>query len=279
LLKHSFLHIPGIGPKYEQQLWAAGIESWKNFLNDPLPAMIKPAKEKLLTEYLEKSLKALETRDPEFFLQTLPSGQHWRVFGEFQEEAAYLDIETTGLEWDCHITTIALFDGRKISTYVYDENLDDFEQDIAEYKLIVTYNGKVFDIPFIEKHLGIKINQAHLDLRFILASLGYKGGLKGCEKQLGLDRGGLAGVDGFFAVLLWNEYIQTGNSRALETLLAYNVEDVLNLELLMIEACRQNMLKTPFKIELNPLSPSLKCQFSPDPKLIEKIKSRMYGFH
>ena len=31
-------------------------------------------------------------------------------------------------------------------------------------------------------------------------SLGFKGGLKGCERQLGLDRGNLKDIDGFFAV-------------------------------------------------------------------------------
>ena len=66
----------------------------------------------------------------------------------------------------------------------------------------MTYNGKSFDIPFIESHFGAKLTHAHIDLRYILASLGYRGGLKGCEKQLGIDRGDLKNVDGYFAVLL-----------------------------------------------------------------------------
>ena len=63
----------------------------------------------------------------------------------------------------------------------------------------------------------------------MLSRLGYKGGLKGCEKQLGLDRHELDGVDGYTAVLLWQEYTRTRNTRALDTLLAYNIQDVLNL--------------------------------------------------
>lgn len=42
---------------------------------------------------------------------------------------------------------------------------------------------------------------AHIDLRYVLASLGYRGGLKGCERQLGLDRQELQDVDGFFSLI------------------------------------------------------------------------------
>ena len=147
----------------------------------------------------------------------------------------YLDIETNGLPGALsHITTIAVYDGKKVRHYVYGENLEDFKDDIQRYQVIVTYNGKCFDIPVIEQHFGIEMPQAHIDLRFLLHSLGYKGGLKGCEKMLGLDRAELAGVDGFFAVLLWNDYLERGDRRSLETLLAYNVLDAVNLERLMV---------------------------------------------
>jgi len=43
--------------------------------------------------------------------------------------------------------------------------------------------------------------------------------LKFCEKALGLDRGDLDGVDGYFAVLLWRDYQKKHNEKALETLL------------------------------------------------------------
>ena len=38
-----------------------------------------------------------------------------------------------------------------------------------------------------------------------------------------------AGITGFDAVRLWNRY-ERGNSEALETLIRYNTEDVVNLE-------------------------------------------------
>ena len=93
---------------------------------------------------------------------------------------------------------------------------------------------------------GVPLDQAHIDLRYLLASLGYKGGLKGCERRLGLDRGDLADVDGYFAVLLWHDYRRRGNREALETLLAYNIRDVVNLEPLLIKAYNLKAAQTPF---------------------------------
>jgi len=159
----------------------------------------------------------------------------------------FLDIETTGLNmWGFEITTIALYNGESISYYIKDQNLDDFLDEIKKYKCIVTYNGKSFDIPFIESHFGIKLNHAHIDLRYILASLGYTGGLKSCEVQLGIDRGDLKDVDGYFAVLLWLGYQENGNKKALETLLAYNIQDTVNLETLMVISCNLKIKQTPF---------------------------------
>jgi uncharacterized protein len=86
---------------------------------------------------------------------------------------------------------------------------------------------------------------AHIDLRYVLRSLGYRGGLKSCEKQLGIDRQELDGVDGMFAVYLWREYLRTGDRRVLETLLAYNILDVVNLEALMILAYNEKLRSTP----------------------------------
>ena len=80
----------------------------------------------------------------------------------------------------------------------------------------------------------------------MLSSLGYRGGLKGCERQLGMDRGDLSDIDGFFAVLLWDEYQKTGDPKALETLLSYNIQDTINLENLMVTAYNMKLKDTPF---------------------------------
>ena len=201
------------------------------------------------------------------------------MFPEFRDSTVYLDIETTGLKmWGFEITTISLYDGKTISYYVNGQNLEDFEKDIKRYKVIVTYNGKSFDIPFIESHFDIKLPHAHIDLRYILASLGYRGGLKGCEKQLGIDRGDLEDVDGYFAVLLWYDYIQNKNQKALETLLAYNIQDTVNLETLMVLTYNMKLKDTPF-YQLHqlrePQQPDL--PFEADRKTINRIREQIWG--
>jgi len=57
--------------------------------------------------------------------------------------------------------------------------------------------------------------------------------LKKIERQLGMSRGIMSELNGFHAVVLWKRYKTTGNEEYLDTLLAYNIEDVLNLEYLL----------------------------------------------
>jgi uncharacterized protein YprB with RNaseH-like and TPR domain len=109
----------------------------------------------------------------------------------------------------------------------------------------VTHNEKYFDVPFIESYFRIKMPQVHIDLRYLLRSLGYTGGVKGGEEKAGIDRGELEGIDGFFAVLLWNDY-KKKNPESLKTLLAYNNQDVVNLEFLIVLLYNLKLKETPF---------------------------------
>jgi uncharacterized protein YprB with RNaseH-like and TPR domain len=284
MLENTFCHIRGIGPITEHQLWSDGVPSWEAALTHEHLAL-SPTRAVHLRRSVQESIAHLDRDDAGFFFQRLPTGQQWRAFPEFRHSVAYLDIETTGLggpdlsNSGDHITTISIYDGRSISCYVHGHNLDAFREDIARYALIVTYNGKCFDVPFIENSLGIALPQAHIDLRYVLASLGYRGGLKGCERQLGLDRQDLQDVDGFFAVLLWDDF-QDGNMRALETLLAYNILDVVNLEALMVIAYNLKLQGTPF-VESHrlprPVPPP--NPFHADRVTIERIRRDRVGWY
>jgi uncharacterized protein YprB with RNaseH-like and TPR domain len=152
--------------------------------------------------------------------------------------------------------------------------MEEFRDDVARYKVLVSYNGKSFDAPFIRRELNAPLEQAHIDLRYVLGSLGYRGGLKGCERQLGINRRGLEDVDGFFAVILWGEYWNNDDEKALETLLAYNALDVVNLEALMVMAYNQKLAATPFSdraIAL-PIAPAL--PFAADEATIRRLKGQ-----
>ena len=276
MLKNTFRHIPGIGAITEEKIWNSGILSWDSF-RPPYPDTLPEGKNRIIGRYLKESEKHLSENNPAYFSGLIPSGLQWRMFPEFRDLAVYLDIETTGLGYYDSITTIALFDGRSISWYVNGQNLDDFVKDIFRYRLIISYNGKSFDIPFIERFFGIKLDHAHIDLRFVLSSLGYKGGLKTCETALGIDRGDIKGIDGFFAVLLWNDYLTNKNQKSLETLLAYNIEDVVNLEKLIIIAYNMNISNTPFSsLELHEPQSPLQIPFKADKETVERIKNRYF---
>ena len=269
MLKNTFHHIRGIGSTTERRLWDAGILSWEDLLNGGVP-LLSRRKRETLTAAIEESMQHLETRNPHYFGQRLPSNQCWRVFKDFRDRIAYLDIETTGLEGE--ITTIALYDGQTIRTYVQGQNLHQFERDIHEYDVIVTYNGKCFDVPFIESDLGIKLNQVHIDLRYLLKSVGFSGGLKGCERKAGIERRDVAGLEGYHAPILWEQY-KDGNRKALDTLLAYNCQDTVNMETLMVMAYNLKLSTTPFhemhKLEL-PVVPPI--PFKADLATVDRVK-------
>ena len=226
-------------------------------------------------EGIEVSKRHLYQDNPGYFSKLLPSNQSWRFFPEFRESTVYLDIETTGLDrYLSDITTIALYNGHEIKTYVQEQNLDNFIEEIYKYKVIVTYNGKSFDIPFIEHYFNIRLDHAQIDLRYVLYSLGLRGGLKSVERQLGMNRGDLSDIDGFFAVLLWDDYQKTGDPKALDTLLAYNIQDTINLENLMVTAYNLKLKDTPFyETHMIADSPPQVNPYSTDLATVDRIKN------
>lgn len=279
MLNSSFSHIPSVGEVTERRIWGSGVRTMDDFLKFP-PECFPLNKRKKIVRHIHLSKEKIRAKDARYFYDNLSSKEHWRLFKEYQDATAYIDIETTGLGApEDIITTIALYDGRNIKYYINGKNLDDFKKDIKKYKVIVTYNGKTFDVPFIRSFFGINMPHAHLDLRYILHSLGYSGGLKSCERQFGIGRtGSLADVDGFFAVLLWNDYKSKGNNKSLETLLSYNIEDVLNLEYLMIEAYNRKLKDIPFKLEGLGNRAKPENPFEINASIVQRIKNRYYPY-
>jgi uncharacterized protein YprB with RNaseH-like and TPR domain len=246
MLTRTFCHIPGIGEKGERELWEAGVYSWNDVV-DGKAERFSPYRREALARGVRESVARFAAADARYFAGLLPSHQLWRLFPEFRRATAYIDIETNGL-WGPRacITTIAVYSDDTIRYYVKDRNLHEFTDDILGYRIIATYNGTCFDLPFIRDYLGVTIDLPHIDLRYVLGRLGYKGGLKNIERRFGIDRGELDGIDGYFAVLLWRDYLLNDNQKALETLLAYNIQDVLSLESLMTISYNLHLQHTPF---------------------------------
>jgi uncharacterized protein YprB with RNaseH-like and TPR domain len=152
---------------------------------------------------------------------------------------AFIDIETTGLSpWESEITVIGFYicsgmESRSVQLVGRDITRTEVLTILEGVDTIYTYNGARFDLPFIYQHLGINLAEMydHCDLMFQCWRNNLKGGLKGVEKQLGISRES-EGVDGLEAIRLWNRYLYSADLEALETLLRYNLEDVVNLKTL-----------------------------------------------
>ncbi len=232
MLEHTFIHIQGIGAKTEQRLWEQGIHSWSDFLASANP-VFSLGRDQFIRQELENSIA--HQQDVGFFSERLTTGEMWRVFDTFKSKVVYLDIETTGgYQGVDDITVIGIYDGHSVQSFVNGRNLEDFEIAVSSYDLVVTFNGASFDLPFIRRWFpGISLPPGHIDLRFLLKKLGYTGGLKKIEKDLGIDRDKeIHGVDGLEAVWLWQAW-QQGDEKALETLIQYNRADIVNLAPLM----------------------------------------------
>ena len=98
--------------------------------------------------------------------------------------------------------------GRESKTYIKDINLDDIVEEFSKYRLLVSFNGARFDLPFIKSEFPeIEFKQLHIDLMYPLRRIGYSGGLKNIEKLLGISRSeDTEGMTGFDAVRLWKQY-------------------------------------------------------------------------
>lgn len=229
MLTNTYIHIPYVGYITEKKIWSAGIKDWSSFDIDKLN--LPDFRKKHIKKFVDLSIDCLDKRNHSFFSSLLPKNEHWRCLNDFK--IAYLDIETTGLD-KVHddITLIGVYDGHSVKSFVRGKDFVGFKDYIAKFPMIVTFNGSVFDLPFISHKFGIKFNQLHLDLRFALRRLGYSGGLKRIEKVFGLQRSEeTTSLDGYEAVRLWYRYVN-GDDSALDLLKRYNEEDVIGLKIL-----------------------------------------------
>jgi len=234
MLASTYVHIQGIGYSTEKKLWDMGAVTWKDFLRCYRELVLPEGKKAVILSCVEESIQRLSARDHRFFARTLSSREQWRAFSDFHNELVYLDIETTGCSQYDAITVIGLYDGREVYQFVRGVNMDQFPAVVSKYKMLVTFFGSGFDLPFIRRHFpDIRLDQIHVDLCYLLRRLGLSGGLKRIEQNLGIwRRPEVQGLDGYDAVRLWNEY-RLGSDEALELLLLYNEEDIANMKPLL----------------------------------------------
>lgn len=275
MLKNTFIHTPRVGEATERRLWRRGVKTWDDFSSGN-GLSLSPGLERCIHSHLSSSQHALSTGDAAFFERWLPSSELWRMYPDFSHNCLFLDIETTGVShWRNDVTVIGTYDGRETRAFVKGKNLLEFPGYANKYAMLVTYNGRQFDVPFLKaKFPGLKLPAAHIDLRFVTNRLGLTGGLKGVERRLDLNReGNLQEVDGFMAVKLWQVY-RRGNRAALDTLIRYNLEDVVGLKAIIERAYNMGISKLPVAIQPLKTSPRPGLNHPYDPELISWLKGR-----
>jgi uncharacterized protein YprB with RNaseH-like and TPR domain len=145
---------------------------------------------------------------------------------------AYLDIETS---FGGDITVVGVYARDRGMIQLVGGRISDVAvwHILEGVETICTYNGTRFDLPVIRRRLGLDLAgrfRSH-DLMYDCWRSGLFGGLKRVEERLGILRR-LKGIDGRDAMRLWSRYEDDDDERALELLLGYNREDVLNLPVL-----------------------------------------------
>lgn len=228
-LENSFLLAPGVGEKTEQKLWKSGITHWDHVEDS---SNLTDNKRQKILSFLEKARKNLEVGNTHFFANQLPSKSIWRVYRNFEESACFFDIETTGLDKKRNkVTTVSFYRNGESKTLVRGQDLtqEKLEQEIFNSSVLVSFNGKMFDAPFLEQNFNLDIDTPHIDLMHACRRVGLTGGLKNIEKELGVQRE-LEDVDGREAIRLWKKYENNGNEDALQKLVKYNQYDAKNLK-------------------------------------------------
>jgi uncharacterized protein YprB with RNaseH-like and TPR domain len=232
VLQNTFVHCPAVGPATERRLWRNGLLTWDNCLAEgaPVPRRL----EGWLLPRLAESRERLAAGDFRWFAAELPRSEHWRALSEFGDRIGYLDIETTGSSAEDSTTVVGIYDGQTMHQFVRNENLRDFADLLESFTAIVTFAGSSFDLPVLTREFGVRFPQLHVDLCHVLRRIGLKGGLKSIETQLGLRRSDeTTGMSGYDAVRLWWQWWNDDDEVARRNLLAYNAEDVANMQTIL----------------------------------------------
>jgi len=223
-----------IGEGTEKKIWSQGIHTWEDFLKTKEIKGISYSRKPQYDTAIKKAIEALREGRLEYFQEILPKRYTWRLLPELWEDAAYLDIETTGLSVYSTVTLIGIYAKGNVYSLIHGQNLDKnaIIDALKDSKIIITFNGAMFDLPFIEHHFpGALPDLPHVDLRFAGRQAGLKGGLKKIEVAMGITRpDDLVGVDGYEAVRLWRRWTRQNDNEALDKLVRYNREDIVNLE-------------------------------------------------
>ncbi len=253
VLSVTFQHLNGVTAKREADLWRSGVLTWDDYeryyLDQRSFSLFEEAGER---SPLAPSRAALAHKEVGFFAQALEKRQHYRIALAFPENTLFLDIETTGLSWYYDkITVIGWSLNDEYDFVVAEDNTDKFFSILQKAKVVVTFNGSRFDLPFL-RHVfpDLKLPSVHVDLRFLARRTGLTGGQKYIESQLDFQRpDDLQEIHGESAPLLWYKY-RLGDVNSFVQLIRYNHADIRGMQYLFDKVVEKlvNVGELPVKI-------------------------------
>ncbi len=229
-IENSFIPVEGVGEHTERRLWEHGVTHWDEFDG----SVVGPTLADRIEAFIDDGRTRLARGDVAPLARALPAGSRWRLYENVREETCFLDIETTGLDASCNdVTTVSVHQHGETTTLVHGRDLtgDRLAEELSAASLLVTFNGKRFDVPFLETCLDVDVQTPHVDLMSLCNRIGLTGGLKSIERELGIGRE-LPDLSGRDAVRLWYAY-DGGDEAALDTLIEYNRADTENMKPLM----------------------------------------------
>jgi uncharacterized protein len=233
MIESSFCFLSGVGRRTERRWWQQGIGTWEDFLSTRSIPGLGRNRKACYDDALHHAKARRAQEDARYFALHLPAREQWRLYEWLRPRAVYLDIETNSFG---QITVVGLYGQGGFTSLVRGEMLERRRlcDELAQYDLLVTFNGTSFDLPVLLAAIqGLPLDQPHVDLCLLGRQLGFHGGLKAIELQLGIQpRTDLYGMSGADAGQLWNRWRHSHDEEARERLLAYNEADCVNLQAL-----------------------------------------------
>lgn len=231
MLTSTYIHIKGVSQKTEKMLWNSGFRNWWQVLEGRDRIPVEHSKREILLSGVIHSVNCFMKDNVHYFSDRLKHKDIWRILVPYMQETGFLDIETDRAG---EITLIGLFIGNDYHCYLRGGDSAKLEWMLSLPRILVTFNGMLFDVPVIKKHFPyIRMPSVHFDLHRAASQAGWSGGLKKLEKKHNIQRPQcIMNMTGYDAVKLWESFMD-GNRASLDTLIEYNKYDVKNLKLLI----------------------------------------------
>ena len=201
----------------------------------------------------EAVVEAIRKRDAARLVLSGASYSELLSFFTFSD-VAVLDIETLGLTFNFPVVLVGILslssDGYETRQYMaVDYHLEapmlwEALTDLSRFPVLVTYNGKSFDIPYVNyraRLLGIdkSLNQVNVDLLHH-ARTHYRDSLPDCRlstlerERLGIVRHG--DIPGGSIPAAYHLYVEAGDTALAEAVLEHNLRDLRSLFQLFLSA-------------------------------------------